>query len=227
MTTNNSQFSLKNIGFDQDFFSKLNNELYIIKKSAVRKIFSEGAITKISEDLGTEEKRKFAEAEDLEMYGVDNEFSLDEEENGYGGNFISKETNFYEENEQQEQPNMAENNLSVFKNCSQSQMNRLNAIIDNINSTTRQKLAVKAYKSKLKTKFYQVYEKNSEWLKEKNKYKLFHKCNYPRCNRTFASSGWLKAHFSSHIDEIKKDKFNILFEEIILKFKGMEETKSY
>ena len=60
----------------------------------------------------------------------------------------------------------------------------------------------KAYKSKLKKKYSKLYELNSINLQEKNKFKLFHKCCYPGCTRTFSSSGWLKSHLNKHLKNI-------------------------
>lgn len=73
-------------------------------------------------------------------------------------------------------------------------------------------LAVKSYKSKYKNKFKDIYESNSIIYKNKNKYKLYHKCCYPGCNRTFTYSGWLKAHYKKHLKEIKESAYCKLFE---------------
>lgn len=209
----NSEILMRNIGFDSSFFSNSIHDVFVIKKSSVKKIFSEGAIHKISSDPSALQQRKSAEAEDLSIY-ADSEFDREEEQKGFGGNFISGETNLFDDDEQHEAP------LKVFKNCSSEQMNRLSTIITSLNSTEQEKLAVKAYRSKLKSKFYSIYEKNSKWLKEKNKHKIFHRCNYPRCNRTFASSGWLRAHFNSHLEEIRKEKFSTLFDQVAEKMKS-------
>ena len=75
---------------------------------------------------------------------------------------------------------------------------------------------VSAYKSKHKKKYIKLYEINSLTLKEKNKYKLYHKCCYPGCNRTFSSSGWLKAHLKEHLKQIHNSKYCKLFEKYIL-----------
>lgn len=72
-------------------------------------------------------------------------------------------------------------------------------------------LAVKSYKSKYKNKFKDIYENNSAILKNKNKYKLYHKCCYPGCNRTFTYSGWLKAHYKIHLKEIQESAYCRLF----------------
>lgn len=82
-------------------------------------------------------------------------------------------------------------------------------------SNNTKKHVIKAYKSKHKSKFYQIYEWNSIKTEEMNKYRLFHKCNFPNCNRTFSSSGWLKAHFDEHYKEIQQHKFCVLFDKYI------------
>ena len=74
----------------------------------------------------------------------------------------------------------------------------------------------KAYKSKLKKKYNHLYEINSIDLENKNKEKLYHKCCYPGCNRTFSSSGWLKAHLKYHLKQIHNSKYCKLFENYIL-----------
>lgn len=75
-----------------------------------------------------------------------------------------------------------------------------------------EKQVFKAYKSKHKRKFYQIYEHNSKQAKSIHQYKMFHKCNFPHCGRTFLSSGWLKAHFDEHLKEMDNVPFNILFD---------------
>jgi hypothetical protein len=71
---------------------------------------------------------------------------------------------------------------------------------------------IKAYKSKLKSKNWNSYLINSRLTEMKNKYKFYHKCNFPSCNRTFSSSGWLKTHIEEHMMEIHSDEFNKDFE---------------
>jgi hypothetical protein len=107
----------------------------------------------------------------------------------------------------------------IFKDYMQNQMNQLDRIFKEMNESKEAKVIIKAYKSKLKTKFYKIYESNSQFFKEKNKYKIFHKCNFPGCSRTFASAGWLKSHFNEHLQELKLNKFNLEFEKSLAKFK--------
>lgn len=204
---------LRNLGFDEKFFEKVKEpSTYVIKREKIRKVVSENAVTKIEVDADV---RRCREAEDREIYGDQEENSLfGREEEGFGGNFVHEEFVDQEE-EETEKNSKIENNLAIFKNCSENQMNQLNRIFREMNSTKDEKVLVKAYKSKLKTKFYEIYEANSQQFKEKIKYKIFHKCNYPSCGRTFASSGWLRSHFNEHLSEIKKNKFSILFENFL------------
>ena len=107
------------------------------------------------------------------------------------------------------------NNLGIFSNYTQEQISNLTKIIQDMYQSNENRKVIKAYKSKLKSKFYRIYETNSKDYLEKVKYKLFHKCCFPHCGRTFSSSGWLKAHFEEHIKDLKKNSFNILFEKFI------------
>ena len=105
----------------------------------------------------------------------------------------------------------------IYKNTLRNQMNQLERLFQEMNETKEAKVIIRAYKSKLKTKFYKIYESNSEFFKEKNKFKIFHKCNFPGCARTFASAGWLRSHFFDHLSEIKMHKFNLEFERELIK----------
>jgi len=107
----------------------------------------------------------------------------------------------------------------ILKDSQEYQMEQLDRIFKEMNESKEAKVIIKAYKSKLKTKFYKIYESNSEFYKEKNKFKIFHKCNFPGCSRTFASAGWLKSHFNEHLQEIKVNKFNVEFERSLNKLR--------
>lgn len=107
----------------------------------------------------------------------------------------------------------------IVKNSQENQMEQLDRIFKEMNSDKEAKVIIKAYKSKLKSKFTKIYESNSEFYKQKNKLKIFHKCNFPGCSRTFASAGWLKSHFNEHMEEIKLNKFNVEFERSLKKLR--------
>lgn len=235
MNTCEARILIKNIGFDANLFDMVANPVYVIKKEKIRKIYSENAVVKLeSENFGNFRSR---EAEDLEIYADAedqyNPFENSEEKENPADNhqFIEENTNFYDCEApvvsrvvaKEESVNI-ENNLEVFRNCSLTQMNQLKRMFTTMNSSYESKIIVKAYRSKLKSKFYEIYEQNSQKLQEKIKYKVFHKCNFPSCGRTFASAGWLKSHFKEHLREIKKNKFNILFENMILNCKSLNIT---
>ena len=50
----------------------------------------------------------------------------------------------------------------------------------------------KSLKEKRKQKLFRILYKVP--CTERHKYKVIHSCSYPKCKRTFTSSGWLKAH---------------------------------
>lgn len=129
------------------------------------------------------------------------------------------ETNLEQIESNQNSKNDLNMKNGILKNSQEYQMEQLDRIFKEMNESKEAKVIIKAYKSKLKTKFYKVYESNSEFYKEKNKYKIFHKCNFPGCSRTFASAGWLKSHFNEHLQEIKVNKFNIEFERSLKKLR--------
>ena len=219
-----SKILLRNLGFDEGFLEKISEapSVYVIRREKIRKVHSENAVQKLDVESALFH-RKHYEEEDKDLYaGMEDNFPGEEPQENFGtfyddSNYINKETHIYEENEEHEntQPPL-EQNLNIFQNCSESQMSQLNKIVKEMNSTKEEKVIVKAYRSKLKSKFYQIYEVNSENFKEKIKFKIFHKCNYPSCGRTFASAGWLRSHFQEHLKEIKKNKFNIMFENFML-----------
>lgn len=89
------------------------------------------------------------------------------------------------------------------------QIEKLETLVTNINSDVcNADKIIKAYRSKLKCRNWNAYLQNSKITEIKNKFKFYHKCNFPGCNRTFSSSGWLKTHLDEHILEIQNDDFN-------------------
>jgi hypothetical protein len=217
MTSESSSILLKNLGIDPQFFNNLEQRgVYLIKKEKIKKVFSEGAIIKVpSESIISRIKSEdhplppgYSDHSDLynDVEGEYTPFGVDE------SHLVDR---YVETVEKPEDSPVEDNELAIFKNCSRDQISNLNAIMSRMNEASEEKFIVKAYKSKLKSKFYDIYEYNSKILKEKTKYKIFHKCNYPGCARTFASSGWLRSHFQEHLKEIKKNKFNLLFDDFI------------
>lgn len=141
----------------------------------------------------------------------------DEKSNSTTKNDFNKNNNNNHKNNPEE--NLFKN--GIFKDSMRNQMQQLDKIFQEMNESSETKVIIKAYKSKLKTKFFKIYESNSEFYKEINKYKIFHKCNFPGCSRTFASAGWLKIHFNEHLKEIQNNKFNVEFEKSLMKLKHM------
>ena len=210
MSNDQTNFILKNIGFEENFFQKITpSSSYIIRNEIFKKNYSDGAIVKIPTDIIFPSKSK--EEEDKELYA-----EVEDEYNPFVHSGEDLIDNYIKEKEvESEREREKENDLSIFKNCAQDQLLHLKEIFQTMNESKEEKIIVKAYKSKLKSKFYKIYQHNSQVLKEKVKYKMFHKCNFPGCKRTFASSGWLRSHFFEHMKEIKKNKFNLQFDYFI------------
>ena len=112
----------------------------------------------------------------------------------------------FEENEEDKKEN--EN----FSNCL-----RKNSHIETNHSEKKTiETAVKKYKSKHKLRYQEIYQINSINFEEENKNKLFHKCCFQGCGRTFSSSGWLKSHLEEHLKEIKDSLFSKFYEKFIV-----------
>ena len=107
------------------------------------------------------------------------------------------------------------NESSKIDNLYNPQMH-FDYLSSNINNENGSSQMIKAYKSKHKKKYLNLYETNSINFNKENKNKLFHKCCYPGCNRTFSSSGWLKAHYKTHLKQIHNSLFSKLFRNIVM-----------
>jgi hypothetical protein len=210
---NESNNLFLNFGFSPNFFSEIKEEIYIIERNPMRKISSANAVSALPIEEQISQK-KIYEAEDKELYQQeeeDNWSDLNKNDNINSKEKIKNTNSVFS-------PfsfNSNDNNIEIFSSYSQSQIVNLTKIIQEMNQSNEKRKVIKAYKSKLKSKFYRIYESNSKDYLEKVKYKLFHKCCFPNCGRTFSSSGWLKAHFEEHIKDLKKNSFNILFEKFI------------
>ena len=210
---NESNNLFLNFGFSPNFFSEIKEEIYIIERNPMRKISSANAVSALPIEEQISQK-KIYEAEDKELYQQeeeDNWSDLNKNDNINSKEKIKQTNSVFS-------PfsfNFIDNNIGIFSSYSQSQIVNLTKIIQEMNQNNEKRKVIKAYKSKLKSKFYRIYESNSKDYLEKVKYKLFHKCCFPNCGRTFSSSGWLKAHFEEHIKDLKKNSFNILFEKFI------------
>ena len=197
----NSNTLLTNCGFSPDFFSNMSHNFLIFGKNntIIKKIRSENDIISLQIKRKREnmEKKKIYEAEDKDIYNKIHE---------------NKKNNFYRCN------NSSNNSLydiSAFttipsQECLEKNNKKSCEKIKNNN------YLFKAYKSKLKKKYSKLYELNSINLQEKNKFKLFHKCCYPGCTRTFSSSGWLKSHLNKHLKQLHNSKYCKLFQNYLL-----------
>ena len=208
----NYEFKLKNMGFDENIFEKF----FVIRTDKIRKIYSDTAINEVDVSKTLQNKRS-RETEDI-YEGVDNEYNP-YADNSQNENFHVQEEDAvtisdYSEDDEVKEPALnsisPKDGLEIFINCSKKQIDKLNQLVERHQNQT--KIFVKAYKSKLKSKNQDIYQKNSKDFIEKIKNKIFHKCNFPGCNRTFASAGWLKSHFNEHDDEILNYKFNKVFD---------------
>ena len=209
---NESNNLFLNFGFSPNFFSEIKEKIYIIEKNPMRKISSTNDVSALPIEEQISQK-KFYDAEDKELYQQQEEDNWSELNKI--DNINSKEKIIKKSNSIFSPFSFKDNNSVIFSTYSQSQIVNLTKIIEEMNQSNENRKVIKAYKSKLKSKFYRIYETNSKDYLEKVKYKLFHKCCFPHCGRTFSSSGWLKAHFEEHIKDLKKNSFNILFEKFI------------
>lgn len=106
--------------------------------------------------------------------------------------------------------------MKYLPDLDETKIKRLQELTDNINDEVENsKVIIKAYQSKLKQKNLSLYIKNSKDTEKQNQLKIYHKCNFPDCGRTFSSSGWLKSHLEDHMNEIKSHQFNKDFEKIV------------
>ena len=201
MSKSHTSILLKNLGIEEDFLERLEDSTpYFTKKSNIIRIYSEDAIAKIP----TNTSLAVNDQEEGDIYDDVEEHYNNFKDADFCVNYIEKE---------EEEP-VPEKEGDIVKTSAEDQLSNLKIILSQMNEEN-EKVIIKAYKSKLKSKYYEIYEKNSQQLKEMIKYKMFHKCNYPSCKRTFASSGWLRSHFNEHLRDLKKNRFNILFDRYI------------
>jgi len=189
----NSKILLMNCGFSPDFFNILEENILIAQNNKIKKIKSENDIISLKEKEDTIQQKKVYEAEDKDIYNRKNDITNKIIYSNYNNSSLIMS--------------------SLTTLPSQDHLNKKNSEIINKKNNN---YMVKAYKSKLKTKYSHLYEINSIELEKKNKSKLYHKCCYPDCKRTFSSSGWLKAHLKSHLKQIHNSKYCKLFENFIL-----------
>ena len=94
-------------------------------------------------------------------------------------------------------------------------MNNFNNITQTLNTTTEHKDVITSIQIKQTSNAKVIYENINTKRSKKLQFKIIHKCKYPGCRRRFISSGWLKVHFSEHLKEMAKSKFNVLFDRLI------------
>lgn len=104
--------------------------------------------------------------------------------------------------------------VEMSLNCNENalSLNKVMKTLTTINDTTNTDVisVMNIKRNKCDKVVYENKNKNDKAL-----YKVIHHCSYPGCNRKFTSSGWLKAHFGEHLNEIKKKRFNVLFDKLI------------
>jgi len=229
-------FRLSLLGISQSIFSN-EQSVYVIKQDNLKKNFSESAITKFTSSQILAKERRYSSiclgetkneedinnnenSDDKDKYSIISSGELDQEDIY----FLNSDKNIYENTfiecpSAQVQVSVCKETKSDQEKSSKAsnycQLEKLQKIVSEMNSSTKEKIIVKAYKSKMKSKFSRIYETNSNLNAEKTKYKIFHKCKFPNCSRTFASSGWLKSHFAEHLEELAKNKFNEDFEKLL------------
>ena len=144
-----------NFGFSPNFFSEIKKEVYIIEKNPMRKISSANAVLELPIEEQINQK-KIYEAEDKELYNQQEEenwsdFNNDKFKLYYNQNSNSNLSNIIDYNYN------FDNNINIFSNYSQNQINSLNEIIQRMNKVMKIKKLLKLKKSKLKSKFYKIY----------------------------------------------------------------------
>ena len=111
---------------------------------------------------------------------------------------------------------MHENNVNNFYKYNSPSNNSLYDISAFTTIPSQECLEKKNKKNSEIIKNNKLYEINSINLQEKNKFKLFHKCCYPGCTRTFSSSGWLRSHLNKHLKQLHNSKYCKLFKNYLL-----------
>lgn len=201
---NYSTTLMKNCGFDPIFFNNIKKYIYVYEKNPMKKVYSSNAVLAIpineEEPLIKKNWKKSYVAEDKESY------ELEELNKILDNNILC----INPKNQNQSQI-LNSKRMSAFQETP-----HFNSLLQNINNDViNNNKLINSYKSKLNTKFYKICDTNSLNIQGKIKYKLFHKCCYPGCNRTFSSSGWLKAHFKEHLKQIHNSQFSLLFKKFI------------
>jgi hypothetical protein len=206
---NYSRTLLRNCGFSPNFFLDLEENLLALEKCNIKRIKSANDINLLEFQEENKKNKKIYEAEDKDIFDK---------------NKIEFKKHIYLNCNSNTSIN---NNYSSYTTIpSQDCLNKNKYDIPN--KKNKSKYFINAYKSRHKMKFSQFYEINSITMENKNKYKLYHKCCYPGCNRTFSSSGWLKAHLKIHLKQIHNSNYCKLFEKFLYdKINTFKKEKSF
>ena len=214
--TNKQKYStilMKNCGLDPIIFNNMQKYVYAYQKNNMKKVSSLNAIIAIpinEEEIKNNQKKPYV-AEDKESYEREELNKILDDDVYYINMKNSNTTNITNENKK----------MSAFEECPQ-----LDSLIQNINNGyINSNSLINSYKSKNDSKFFQIHDINSKKIQGKFKYKLFHKWCFPGCNRTFSSSGWLKAHLKEHLKQVENNWFSIAFRKFI--YKGQINKKNY
>ena len=196
---------MKNCGFDPIFFNDIQKYVYVYEKNPMKKVYSSNAVLAIPIN---EEEQQIKKKHKKSYVAEDKESYEQEELNKILDNNILCINPKNQNTSPIQNRNKA---MSAFTETPQ-----LNSLVQNINNDVlNNNILINTYKSKIRTKFMKIYDTNSINIQGKIKYKLFHKCCYPGCNRTFSSSGWLKAHLKEHLKQIHNSHFSLLFKKFI------------
>ena len=208
LTLNKQKYStilMKNCGLDPLIFNNMQKYVYAYQKNNMKKVSSLNAILAIpinEEEIKNSQKKPYV-AEDKESYER-NELNKILDDDIYYIN-VKNSSNISINNDNKK--------LSAFEECPQ-----LDSLIQKINNGyINSNSLINSYKSKNESKFFQIHDINSKKIQGKFKYKLFHKCCFPGCNRTFSSSGWLKAHLKEHLKQVENNWFSVAFKKYIYK----------
>lgn len=152
------------------------------------------------------------------IFNLNTNLELNEEKDNTLNQIIAKESKFIETNFDSEQQKYIQKlqklvNSNVLNDNKFTKVSSSQALL-NDKKHDDEKFAIKKYNSRLKTKKWDIYVRNSNLINFNNEFKFYHQCNFPTCKRTFSTSGWLKKHLEEHLEnEIYKDPLNEQFKQ--------------
>ncbi len=234
------QRRLVNLGFSDEFihksFPKSNessSDLSEIKKNAFKTSYSADNIYLEKDNEFNKRSREIREYEDIyndvsfnineidsnyefqykSIFNLNTNLELNEEKDtSINQNFL-KEYKFIKSTFDPEQQKYIQK-LQKLVNGNVLTGNKFTEVSSNDKNQNDEKYAIKKYNSRLKTKKWDIYVRNSNLINFNNEFKFYHQCNFPTCKRTFSTSGWLKKHLEEHLEnEIYKDPLNEQFKQ--------------